>query len=65
MSAITAIQPLPPPIPIPDWRRVERVHPKSFQIGVDFRDSPQFGADFSGFPPWPFVPFVVKRFGFG
>src|SRR5579864_1723635 len=38
------ILPTPPPsIPIPDWRRLERNHPKSSQIGVGFSDGPSIG----------------------
>jgi hypothetical protein len=47
ISAILAISncPLPPPIPIPDWRRVKRHHPKSSQIGVDLSISASIGVD--------------------
>jgi hypothetical protein len=38
-----------PPIPIPDWRRFERVHPKSSQIGVDFSDQASIGVWFGAF----------------
>src|SRR5207302_329665 len=43
-----AIPPLPPPTPIPDWRRFERDHPNPFQIGVDFSDQASFGVDLVG-----------------
>jgi len=46
MSAITAIlgalRP-PPSTPIPDWRRVQRRHPKSSQIGVELSDEVSIG----------------------
>jgi hypothetical protein len=47
--------PSPSPV-IPDWRRVERCHPRSSQIGVDFSNSLQFGVQFRA----SFVPFVLK-----
>jgi hypothetical protein len=60
MSAIPAIQYPSPSWVIPDWRRVQQVHPKSSQIGVDFSDSASIGVDFRGFPSRPFSSFVVK-----
>jgi hypothetical protein len=48
------VYPLPPPIPIPDWRGFERGDPNSSQIGVDFSDSHRFGVGLKvllfGFP---------------
>src|ERR1041385_5573234 len=43
--------PLPPPIPIPDWRRFERYHSNSSQIGVGFRDLPSIGVGFEDVLP--------------
>jgi hypothetical protein len=45
---------------IPDWRRLQRSHPKSSQIGVDFSTQASIGVDFRGFPSRSFVSFVVK-----
>jgi hypothetical protein len=63
----------PPPWVIPDWRRFQRSHPKSSQIGVDFSDFPSVGVGFARIatlclypsadhpPPSPYVhPFPPK-----
>jgi len=42
--------PLPsPPRVIPDWRRFGQGHPKSSQIGVDFRHQASIGVALAGF----------------
>jgi hypothetical protein len=56
----------PPPIPIPDWRGFERVHPKSSQIGVDFSNLASIGADFRAptlFLIYAVVTSVFRFFG--
>jgi hypothetical protein len=35
-------RPSPPPV-IPDWRRVQRRHPRSSQIGVELTDQASIG----------------------
>jgi len=51
--------PLPPPWVIPDWRRLQRGHPISSQIGVDFREHTSIGVRLS-IPLCSFVTFVVS-----
>jgi len=47
----------PSPLPcIPDWRGVERPHPKSSQIGVDFTHWGPIGVDFRGLLCVPSCP---------
>jgi hypothetical protein len=38
-----------PSLVIPDWRRLQRVHPNPSQIGVDFSDHPRFGVGLTPF----------------
>jgi len=53
--------PLPPGL-IPDWRRLQKGHAKSSQIGVGFSDYPSIGVDFNDLPFRSFVSFVVQGF---
>jgi hypothetical protein len=53
-KSATPSAPPPPSRVIPDWRVLAGVHSRSFQIGVEFRDLPQFGAGFKR-------PFVFLR----
>src|SRR5207253_11411711 len=46
----------PPPYSsqvIPDWRRLQQVHPRSSQIGVGFSDQASIGVWFRAFPLCP------------
>ena len=54
-----------PSLVIADWRRVQRHHPRSSQIGVDFSEKSSFGVDFVGFwfqiahlPNYPIYPIL-------
>jgi len=46
---VKRFRPPPPPRVIPDWRRFERDHPRSSQIGVDFSDYGAIGVGFASF----------------
>src|ERR1044071_7869025 len=50
--------PLPPPPVIPEWRRLEGVHPRPSQIGVDFSNCSPFGV---GFSCWATRSLVCQR----
>src|SRR6478672_10535026 len=51
-----------PLIPIQDWRGFQRPHPKSSQIGVDFRLIPQIGVGLSENRVAPPPPAVALGF---
>jgi hypothetical protein len=42
--------PLPPPLPIPDWRALEGYHPRSSQIGVEFSNPAAIGVGLDDLP---------------